>query len=444
MVAHRGGPARGAGDTPLYDAVTNRLKKLVVFGGSITYSYDRAGNLIQRSDWTATWTYGYDALERLVSVRRDGTLIARYGYDVQGRRIVKRVYSGASGGVVGYLRMSYAGSQVSFETDSAGAIQTKYTWGPGTDLLGSVRALVKRNGTWAGHLRYDPYGNLVDSAGPQPPLRYRWTGREWDGETGFYFHRSRYYDPQAQRFVQEDPIGYEGGPNLYAYVGGQPLTVRDPSGLKLGDPWTMEQTPDGSCMDIDGSISHECVASGWGGGSTPGERQALALQLWAIGAELRLEAWSAEKQRRQLEARINKMLATIVPTVISGTETATGTAVLLHDEESPFHLADFESGSRYFAGLVAALKTLPPYKLVDIYIFDPVLGGRLWGMFYQQPPFNRYEMPRGFLGGIPAYAEIFVTPVWGPFGEPITAVFYGRFVAPYYNYVGPGLGPLGN
>ena len=93
--------------------------------------------------------------------------------------------------------MSYAGSQVSFETDSVGmTLLTRYTWGPGTDqlvslrapdgthyvavtdVLGSVRALVKRDGTWAGRLRYDPYGNLVDSAGPQPPLRYRWTGRE--------------------------------------------------------------------------------------------------------------------------------------------------------------------------------------------------------------------------------------------------------------------------
>ncbi|MBK9067356.1 MAG: hypothetical protein IPL76_10845 [Gemmatimonadetes bacterium] len=34
-------------------------------------------------------------------------------------------------------------------------------------------------------------------------LRYRWTGREWDAETGWYFHRARYYDPGQRRFVQE-------------------------------------------------------------------------------------------------------------------------------------------------------------------------------------------------------------------------------------------------
>ena len=120
---------------------------------------------------------------------------------------------------MGYLRMGYAGGQVAFETDSAaaGAPTVIYTWGPGvdqlvgvrvggtdygviTDPLGSVRALVRRSdGSWAGRLSYAPYGELLDSAGPQPALRYRWTGREWDAETGFYFHRTRYYDPGVRQ-----------------------------------------------------------------------------------------------------------------------------------------------------------------------------------------------------------------------------------------------------
>ena len=66
-----------------------------------------------------------------------------------------------------------------------------------------------------------------------PGLRYRWTGREYDKETGFYYFRARYYDPGAKRFIQEDPIGYGGGANLYAYVDGQPLEARDPSGMLM-------------------------------------------------------------------------------------------------------------------------------------------------------------------------------------------------------------------
>ena len=42
--------------------------------------------------------------------------------------------------------------------------------------------------------------------------------------------RARYYDPGERRFTQEDPIGYAGGVNLYAYVDGQVTEARDPSG----------------------------------------------------------------------------------------------------------------------------------------------------------------------------------------------------------------------
>ena len=233
----------------LYDGMTNQLRK----GPGGFLSYDNAGNLTTKLG--TGYTFGYDALERLIWVRQNGVLIARYGYDVVGRRIVKRVYNGSTGGAVGYLRMVYAGSQVSFETDSANtSLSTIYTWGPGvdnlvavrvadtsyaavTDGLGSVRAFIRQaDGAWVGRLSYDPYGQLLDSAGTLPAGRYRWTGREFDAETGLYFHRSRYYDPQAGRFVQEDLLGYAGGRNLYSYVDGQVLTARDPGGLILDLP----------------------------------------------------------------------------------------------------------------------------------------------------------------------------------------------------------------
>jgi len=95
-----------------------------------------------------------------------------------------------------------------------------------------VRGLVKRDGTVLYAFTYRPYGALADSAGSGGiELRYRWTGREWDAETGWYFHRSRYYDPAARRFVQEDPIGYAGGRNKYAYAEGRVMEAIDPDGM---------------------------------------------------------------------------------------------------------------------------------------------------------------------------------------------------------------------
>jgi RHS repeat-associated protein len=99
--------------------------------------------------------------------------------------------------------------------------------------LGSIRTVVKRDGTWILSQRFTPYGTRFarDSAGAIPRLRYGWTGRAFDGETGRYYFRARYYDPGERRFTQEDPIGFAGGQNLFAYVGGNVLEATDPSGL---------------------------------------------------------------------------------------------------------------------------------------------------------------------------------------------------------------------
>ena len=163
--------------------------------------------------------------------------------------MVIRVYSGGTGGTVAYLRFVYRGGNVAYETDSLGHVNLRYTWGPAADdllairdslgnhyyvvqdKLHSVRGVVKRDGTWVGSLSYRADGRDGETGtDPGDWLRYRWTGREYDRETGFYFHRARLYDPEVGRFVQEDPLGYRGGPNLYAYASGDPLNRRDPWG----------------------------------------------------------------------------------------------------------------------------------------------------------------------------------------------------------------------
>ena len=76
---------------------------------------------------------------------------------------------------------------------------------------------------------YDPYGKATYTGVAQSnPFLY--TGRELDG-TGLYYYRARYYHPTLQRFIAEDPIGFKGGANIYAYVGGNPISRIDPTGL---------------------------------------------------------------------------------------------------------------------------------------------------------------------------------------------------------------------
>ena len=62
--------------------------------------------------------------------------------------------------------------------------------------------------------------------------RYRYSGKERDSLSGFYYYGMRYYAPWIGRWLSSEPAGAVDGLNLYAFVGGNPVGNYDPSGQK--------------------------------------------------------------------------------------------------------------------------------------------------------------------------------------------------------------------
>ena len=87
--------------------------------------------------------------------------------------------------------------------------------------------------------RYDSWGlplgiednRNADIAGENP---FRYCGYCYDEETGFYYLKSRYYDPEVGRFINADGFVSTGtgllGYNMYAYCNDNPIKYKDSDG----------------------------------------------------------------------------------------------------------------------------------------------------------------------------------------------------------------------
>ncbi|HJS43583.1 MAG TPA: RHS repeat-associated core domain-containing protein [Gemmatimonadales bacterium] len=232
---------------PSANATIGTGNRVVSFRG-YTLGYDANGALISKigPGGTPSYTYAWDALGRLTELRNGGQLIASYKYDAMGRRIANTAADGTT------ERYVYSGDQVILDVTGTHALKREYGYHAGSDRLLVIRQV--QSPSWTGIVLSDPVVGTVrgiaDLSGGTLRKRYvptawgqigtdtgvvtrfRMGSMEYDQPTGLYHMQARYYDPELGRFLSEDPIGIQGGLNLYAYAGNDPINRRDPSGLE--------------------------------------------------------------------------------------------------------------------------------------------------------------------------------------------------------------------
>ena len=218
-----------------------RDKLTAVNGNAI--AYDAIGNPLNDGTWTYTWQNG----RQLQKMQKSG-VTAEFVYNADGLRVQKTV----NGVVTKYtlhgkniVHMISGADELHIFYDAqnrpAVVVYNGTAYAYVKSLQGDIVAILDENGNTVVSYGYDAWGSplwctgeLAETLGKVQPFRYR--GYVFDEETGLYYLRSRYYNPQWGRFANADALIDQ---NLYSYCKNSPMKFHDPSGYReeLDDPF---------------------------------------------------------------------------------------------------------------------------------------------------------------------------------------------------------------
>lgn len=239
-------------------SVTPKLDALDGYAqfGSSSFTYDDARNT------TAIGgdSFKFDGLGELVSATVNGASV-QFGYDALGRRVLERssgeevevIWDGAEIAALGSSRQNASSYTIRVggdDVDDHLALVDRF--GAGTVRYlhqtadASVIAATSDQGLLEGYSYsgfgetafFDKSGAPAKGAQGRPSTtstignRLLFQGQLYDGALQSYSMRAREYQPALGRFLSPDPIGLDGGTNLYAFVDGRPSLFRDPFGLR--------------------------------------------------------------------------------------------------------------------------------------------------------------------------------------------------------------------
>ncbi len=228
------GAATGNGTT-LTNGITNTAYD--VNDRIVGHSYDADGNETTVNGQAA----GYDFENHLVSL---GNGVANYVYDADGNRV-----SVSSAGTTTSYAVDTSLPYASVVEEYAGTSATpsaRYDYGDDLvrmdrggvyyylyDGLGSTRQLVNTSGAVTDSYGYSAFGEMASHTGTTANP-FLFNAQQFDGASGDYYLRARYYDQTSGRFISQDPYsGSDDDPvtlHRYLYTGDDPVDRIDPSG----------------------------------------------------------------------------------------------------------------------------------------------------------------------------------------------------------------------
>ena len=243
-------PSESAWEETTYEYTNPDWKdQLSAYNGE-EITYDAMGNPLNYRGMTLTWRKG----RQLESLQKDDGSYLNFVYNCDGARVQKSEDS-ANGSTIKETRYYWNGDQLMALKDGEDLIQFTYdekgipfSMKIGEDVYyylynvqGDVVGLLDSNGVEVVSYRYSSWGKILETVdtsdnqiAARNPFRYR--GYILDEETGMYYLKSRYYDPETGRFLNADSTEileiqedlYDK--NLYTYCDADPINRRDAEG----------------------------------------------------------------------------------------------------------------------------------------------------------------------------------------------------------------------
>jgi len=212
--------------------------------GNLRYERDDNEVVLREFQW--------DARNRLVAII-DGDNTTEFEYDGLDRRV--RIVEKENDVEQSNVTFLWAGSDIiqkraaNTETILRNYFDDGFTEGSNNyyytkDHLGSIREVVADDGiTIESRYEYTPWGVVTRTEGTGVESDFLYTGHLYHEESGLFLAQYRAYDPGTGRWLSRDPLGFVDGPNLYAYVGNDPINFWDPWGLSTWwNPFTWDSS----------------------------------------------------------------------------------------------------------------------------------------------------------------------------------------------------------